>query len=104
MTTETFTAITYLILTCACGARATGSYTEAVTVVSGFYAGRFTTSRSRRIVSVDAPKTCACGGTYRQRAIKATYRRDVPCDSRCTGAKGHVCECSCSGANHGTAA
>jgi len=25
----------------------------------------------------------------------------VPCDSRCTEAKGHKCDCSCGGANHG---
>jgi hypothetical protein len=26
---------------------------------------------------------------------------DHKCDPRCTGAKGHDCECSCGGANHG---
>lgn len=26
---------------------------------------------------------------------------DTKCDGRCTGAKGHVCECSCGGLNHG---
>jgi hypothetical protein len=25
----------------------------------------------------------------------------VPCDARCTGARGHRCECSCGGRNHG---
>lgn len=24
------------------------------------------------------------------------------CDARCTNAKGHVCECSCGGKNHGS--
>ena len=30
------------------------------------------------------------------------YKVDsVPCDARCTGARGHTCECSCGGKNHG---
>lgn len=31
-------------------------------------------------------------------------RTDTPCDDRCTSAKGHQCECSCGGKNHGAAA
>lgn len=26
---------------------------------------------------------------------------DTPCDHRCTSARGHNCECSCGGVNHG---
>lgn len=33
--------------------------------------------------------------------VKGTYSADVPCDARCTNAKGHLCTCSCGGANHG---
>lgn len=29
---------------------------------------------------------------------------DQPCDARCTSAKGHNCECSCGGKNHGSQA
>ncbi len=32
--------------------------------------------------------------------VKGTVT-DCPCDRRCTGAKGHNCDCSCGGANHG---
>lgn len=28
-------------------------------------------------------------------------KNDTACDSRCTSARGHNCECSCGGANHG---
>lgn len=28
-------------------------------------------------------------------------KNDTPCDHRCTSAKGHLCECSCGGENHG---
>ena len=36
--------------------------------------------------------------------VKGTYSADVPCDARCTNAKGHLCTCSCGGANHGAGA
>lgn len=36
--------------------------------------------------------------------LKATLRPEVKCNSICTGARGHVCDCSCGGANHGIAA
>lgn len=36
--------------------------------------------------------------------LKATYRPEVKCNGICTGARGHVCDCSCGGKNHGIAA
>ena len=33
--------------------------------------------------------------------LKAFLNPECPCDARCTGARGHNCECSCGGANHG---
>lgn len=35
------------------------------------------------------------------RKIEGTYNPDHPCDARCTSAHGHICRCSCGGANHG---
>lgn len=35
------------------------------------------------------------------RVVKGTLNPDHVCDSRCTSAKGHTCDCSCGGANHG---
>ena len=102
--TTTFTVITYFILTCTCGVRAHGSVSEAVTVVSGYYLNRPFSRRTSKVVSDSCPKTCGCGRVFARRAVKATRNDAVKCDARCTGAKGHVCECSCSGANHGTAA
>lgn len=32
--------------------------------------------------------------------IRGTVTEE-PCDARCTNAKGHLCECSCGGKNHG---
>jgi len=36
--------------------------------------------------------------------LKAFLRPEHKCDARCTSARGHNCECSCGGANHGVAA
>jgi hypothetical protein len=33
--------------------------------------------------------------------VKGTLKPSHKCDSRCTGATGKNCECSCGGANHG---
>ena len=35
--------------------------------------------------------------------ICGTVNEDHVCDSRCTGARGTNCDCSCGGANHGKA-
>jgi hypothetical protein len=34
-------------------------------------------------------------------AIAGVHNANVPCDRRCTSAKGRRCECSCGGMNHG---
>jgi hypothetical protein len=36
--------------------------------------------------------------------LKAFLNPDHKCDARCTSARGHNCECSCGGVNHGVAA
>lgn len=36
--------------------------------------------------------------------LHARLNPDHKCDARCTGARGHNCECACGGANHGIAA
>lgn len=45
---------------------------------------------------------CTCGGTMGGRMIEASIS-DHKCDARCMNSRGHVCECSCGGANHGKA-
>lgn len=44
---------------------------------------------------------CSCGhhtqGIQRIQGVTT----DHTCDARCTSARGHQCECSCGGANHG---
>jgi hypothetical protein len=46
-------------------------------------------------------RTCGCGRTMEANRIAGHYNPDVPCTAKCTGAVGHVCECSCGGKNHG---
>ena len=36
--------------------------------------------------------------------LKASLRPEVKCSAICTGARGHTCDCSCGGKNHGMAA
>lgn len=42
-----------------------------------------------------------CGRKMEFSFLIATERLGVPCDARCTGARGHTCDCSCGGKNHG---
>lgn len=34
-------------------------------------------------------------------SVAGTYVPEIKCDARCQNAKGHKCECSCGGKNHG---
>jgi hypothetical protein len=43
-----------------------------------------------------------CGHAMKYGILKAFLRPECPCDARCTNARGHNCECSCGGANHGS--
>lgn len=45
----------------------------------------------------------SCKTTMNRQMIQGRYT-ETPCDTRCTEAKGHKCECSCGGHNHGRAA
>lgn len=42
-----------------------------------------------------------CCRYLKVRRIRGVVVPDHKCDARCTGAKGHDCECSCGGKNHG---
>jgi len=45
---------------------------------------------------------CQCGGRTAAKLISGVTT-DAPCNSKCEGSKGHVCECACGGKNHGKA-
>lgn len=48
-----------------------------------------------------APVACPdCGARMKVQTIRATLTEGV-CDSRCMGALGPDCQCSCGGVNHG---
>lgn len=42
-----------------------------------------------------------CGKVMAYGMLVATVRAEVKCDARCAGARGHSCDCSCGGKNHG---
>lgn len=47
-------------------------------------------------------ETCPfCGSNRVKQNVITGKINDTPCDGRCTSARGHNCECSCGGANHG---
>lgn len=65
----------------------------------------FKSSTRETQVQGDGPAYCACRKGQKlllMRAIEGHVRPEIPCDARCTEAKGHRCECSCGGKNHGS--
>lgn len=45
---------------------------------------------------------CAgCGNPQLAKEVRGTFKASVPCNAKCTTAKGFTCECSCGGKNHG---
>ena len=46
---------------------------------------------------------CSCGAMMTYGKLEGRYNPAVPCSAKCTSARGHTCECSCGGANHGSA-
>lgn len=49
----------------------------------------------------EAAEKCACGRELHFRDVKGTIVADKPCNAKCIGSIGHVCECQCGGKNHG---
>lgn len=43
----------------------------------------------------------SCGKVMVYGGLVAIKNERVKCDARCTSARGHTCECSCGGKNHG---
>jgi hypothetical protein len=44
---------------------------------------------------------CACGRLYQINQIRGRTKPAVVCAAKCMESKGHTCECSCGGKNHG---
>lgn len=62
--------------------------------------GRFYCAAPQCGVWIRVP--CACGErVILAKPVHGTRNDSVKCDARCTHAKGHSCECSCGGKNHG---
>lgn len=111
--TEKFTRSFRVIYTCKrCKKIHAYDYTQQVTRVESWslvgFRSRVIAGTATRFnssgVSVSTLKDawCQCGGMCRSATVKGT-KTETPCDDRCTLARGHRCECSCSGKNHGIA-
>jgi hypothetical protein len=70
-----------------------------VSVSAILYARRRMNGQSERCGKPAVPGLRHC-----RRQLKAHLRPEVKCNAICTGARGHVCDCSCGGKNHGIAA
>jgi hypothetical protein len=46
-------------------------------------------------------RACGAAYSYKINVVKGVLVESKPCGSRCMGATGPSCECSCAGANHG---
>lgn len=44
---------------------------------------------------------CACGAKVTAKPVAGKVNHAIACNAKCTSAKGHACECSCGGKNHG---
>jgi hypothetical protein len=42
-----------------------------------------------------------CGKAVTMKAVKGVRNDEIECGAKCRSSKGHVCECSCGGKNHG---
>lgn len=61
------------------------------------------TLRITRAEAIEARWQVRCPACRAWTIVKPIYgtKTATPCDARCTSARGHECECSCSGENHG---
>lgn len=59
------------------------------------------TDRTMTFLDWKETRCVRCGKSYKADRIKGVVNT-TPCDGRCTHAKGHECECSCGGKNHGS--
>lgn len=72
---------------------------------SRVYPGAYLTYRGTdgtRIYDGDSMGLCpGCARPMTWGYLQAVTVPEVRCDARCTHARGHKCDCSCGGANHG---
>lgn len=92
-----------------CGTRQTRLVLEPVRYSTNkgktrrYVCGLPTLNGTRVYYTIRCP-TAGCGGSLAFDTVRATLNPTVPCDARCTNAKGCSCDCSCRGKNHGKAA
>lgn len=99
------------IYRCKCGEMAQRTATVLWTRRTTWYLGHIHTDTDRRYrLTSDGPTMrdlpgvkCTCGRSMRSEVVSGRLNESVRCGSACRFAKGADCECSCAGANHGSA-
>lgn len=61
-------------------------------------------SNGQKIWRWQTSHVCSCGKEVHLRPVAGRVSPDHKCGAKCLNSKGHVCECSCGGANHGASA
>lgn len=90
----------YYLVKCPCG--------NFIRVNVGKYALRGFASDGKHTLDLHGLKVkCPdCGKevlvTYYGKPLYGKFKQEVICNSKCTQATGHNCECSCGGRNHGS--
>ena len=104
-TNETSTVSKRQIATCK-SCKSAHSMQVTITIVRTYRSDKIgEVARKRTVTMLDgsiapAGRVC-CGRSWDYRSIDGTTNPKIKCNARCTESKGHVCECSCGGKNHG---
>jgi len=72
---------------------------------NAFSGERWTTEKTVVVKTPSGLVKCeVCNQPTEAFVVNGSMNETVKCDTRCTDAKGHKCECECGGDNHGIAA
>lgn len=83
----------------------TGMFRHDATVYGREHQSYYADGSPASVLFIRASADCTCPRCGQQawasKRLEGVKNDGVRCDARCMGAKGHNCECSCGGANHG---
>lgn len=88
----------YIILKCSCGK------TSRVFVGQYAYSGFATDGKTvlnLNAMTINCPNCNRLLQVSLGKGLYGKFIKEIVCNSKCTGAIGHNCECSCGGKNHG---
>lgn len=89
-----------LMVKCACGYCAAFTAENGNVRINGGPLTNAYVTAEQAIPLCNGVATCGCGRPLRIHAVKGT-KTSEKCGPKCVNTKGHDCECSCGGSNHG---